>query len=251
MSYILDALKKSEKQRQRGAVPDVLTVQDVAASKPKTRLLWPYLLAAVVLLNAGLFVWWSASSQSKKPNKVEQAAIQKQDERANTPVPNIALSEKKTITKSNPPASNPAGTVTEETIPTNPEVKPEVQTGGQAEKPLLIESGVQKSNSSPTPSQAPAAQPAPEAKPTEAVIPPPENRIYSLFELPSIIRQGLPQFSISTHVHSGDPTSRLIRINGQTLREGQELSAGLRLEEITSDGVIFAYQNYRFRVGVR
>ena len=46
MSYILDALKKSEKERQRGALPDMLTVQDIVAEKPAKRLSWVYLLAA-------------------------------------------------------------------------------------------------------------------------------------------------------------------------------------------------------------
>ena len=44
MSYILDALKKSEKERQRGALPDMLTVQDIVAEKPARRLPWAYLL---------------------------------------------------------------------------------------------------------------------------------------------------------------------------------------------------------------
>jgi len=75
--------------------------------------------------------------------------------------------------------------------------------------------------------------------------------IYTLHELPSSIQQGLPAFSITAHIYTGDPASGMVKVNGQLMREGQELSPGLRLEEIVSDGVIFRYQNYRFRVGLK
>jgi hypothetical protein len=42
----------------------------------------------------------------------------------------------------------------------------------------------------------------------------------------------------------------MVKINGQAMREGQDLIAGLKLEEITQNGVIFSYQNYRFRIGL-
>ena len=58
MSYILDALKKSEKERQRGTLPDMLTVQDIVAEKPRKSLVWVYLLGVVLSLNAGMMVWW-------------------------------------------------------------------------------------------------------------------------------------------------------------------------------------------------
>jgi hypothetical protein len=38
------------------------------------------------------------------------------------------------------------------------------------------------------------------------------------------------------------------RINEKILQEGQELTPGLRLEEIVPEGVIFGFRGYRFRV---
>jgi hypothetical protein len=43
----------------------------------------------------------------------------------------------------------------------------------------------------------------------------------------------------------------MVKINGQMLREGQDLTDGLELKEITHDGVILSYQNYRFHVGLK
>jgi hypothetical protein len=35
------------------------------------------------------------------------------------------------------------------------------------------------------------------------------------------------------------------------LQEGEDLAPGIRLEQITPDGMIFSYKGYRFRRGVQ
>ncbi len=283
MSYILDALKKSEKQRQRGTVPGVLTVQDVAVPEPGKRPLWPYVLFGTVLLGAGVLAWWSLYLHSANPARVEQAVIQKQYDQAKTSVPQIALNKEEKLPVNNPSASNPVGrnagasrpdaadgksairsrgavdTLPNQTGKSTREAahtammdeRTDTQNKGRSEKTSPTEPVVRLNSPAPAPSQADASQPAPVPKPVEAVIPPPENKIYNLTELPPVVSQGLPQLAISTHIYSVDPASRLTRINGQTLREGQDLAAGLKLVEITSDGVIMRYKDYRFRVGLR
>ncbi len=282
MSYILDALKKSEKQRQRGNVPGVTTVQDVAVPEAGKRPFLRYILFWVVVLGAGLLVWWSLSSHSVKPSRVEQVAVHKQFSQTATPAPEVAPTEVKTPPVNNPPASNTSGRdagasrlntadqkygvrskgaaagltnqvvkSTQEAVSAPTGEKKETQSKGEAEKTLPAEPVLRQSNPVPAPNPAPAVQSAPASSPVEAVIPPPENKIYNLTELPSVVSQGLPQFAVSTHIYSVDPSSRLTRINGQALREGQELSPGLKLEEITSDGVVMRYRNYRFRIALR
>ena len=81
------------------------------------------------------------------------------------------------------------------------------------------------------------------------VPPPVPNRLYNLNELPLSVRQNLPDFSVSVFLYSDDASSRLVRINGAMMKEGQYLNPGLRLEEIIPAGVIFSYQNYRFLIG--
>ena len=73
MSYILDALKKAEKERKQGTLPDMLTVQDIVAEKPKKSRVSVYFLAAALVLNAGIFVWWLGFSHTAK-TKVSQTA---------------------------------------------------------------------------------------------------------------------------------------------------------------------------------
>jgi general secretion pathway protein B len=115
-----------------------------------------------------------------------------------------------------------------------------------------VETQESRATSPSLPLQAPVTAPSPpETKPSGNSGNTGENTLYNLNELPSSIQQNLPAFSITAHIHTGDPASGMVKINGQMMREGQELSPGLKLEEIIPDGVIFRYQNYRFRVGLK
>lgn len=72
-----------------------------------------------------------------------------------------------------------------------------------------------------------------------------------IMQLPSSIQEQLPEFHISAHVYfAKKPASRLASINGKIVREGQKLIPDLKVEEITSDGVIFSYHEYLFHVPI-
>ena len=77
------------------------------------------------------------------------------------------------------------------------------------------------------------------------------GKIYKKGELPMSIQQELPDFRISMALYSDDPNSRVAKINGKTLKEGQFLEEGLKLEEIKPDAVIFNYRNYSFQINLR
>ena len=66
------------------------------------------------------------------------------------------------------------------------------------------------------------------------------------------VKNAIPNMSVSMLVYSRKPEERWININikGAKRREGQEISSGLKLEEITPDGAIFSYMGQRFYKGV-
>ena len=70
-------------------------------------------------------------------------------------------------------------------------------------------------------------------------------------ELPPAIQQEIPAMTIQLHAYSSNPTERLVSINSRMLREGGSLAPGIRLEQITPDGMIFSYKGYRFQRGAR
>ncbi len=62
------------------------------------------------------------------------------------------------------------------------------------------------------------------------------------------IREGLPDIKISGHIYSNNPSSRLATVNGGIVREGDTIEGGLKVEEITINGVIFNSSGTRFIV---
>jgi general secretion pathway protein B len=75
--------------------------------------------------------------------------------------------------------------------------------------------------------------------------------VVSMADLPLSVQQELPAMTISVHVYSGDPGKRLVGINNRMLREDEHVVPGLKLEQITPDGMIFGYKGYSFRRGVK
>jgi hypothetical protein len=69
-------------------------------------------------------------------------------------------------------------------------------------------------------------------------------------ELAPAIRDAIPNLVVSMLIYAQKPEDRWININGVKRREGQEISSGLKLEQITPDGAIFSYRGQRFFKGV-
>ena len=69
-------------------------------------------------------------------------------------------------------------------------------------------------------------------------------------ELAPQVKDAIPNMSVSMLVYSRKPAERWINVNGAKRKEGQEISSGLKVEEITPDGAIFSYMGQRFYKGV-
>jgi len=219
MSYILDALRKSDQQRQRGAAPTLLAGQ-AAVVAPKQPAFLAYSLLAVVLVGAGMLIGWLRPWQPA-PAPSEMAP---------QPKPELQLQN------ATPPAqAAPA------LVPTKPQLparaKPE--TDGT---PREADAAVPRRTAAPAPEQ-PVGAAAADAARVQTVI--------SMAELPLSVQQELPAMTVSVHAYSGNPGDRLVGIDNRMLREGEYVVPGLKLEQITPDGMIFGYKGYSFRRGVK
>lgn len=56
---------------------------------------------------------------------------------------------------------------------------------------------------------------------------------------------------IQLHSYSSKSANSIVSINSRMMKEGESLAPGLKLEQITADGVILSYKGYRFRLGIR
>ena len=98
---------------------------------------------------------------------------------------------------------------------------------------------------------AAAATPEPAVAGAAKSAPVPEQKVMAKAELPPAIQQELPAMSVSLHAYSAKPGNRLVSINNQLLNEGDSLTPGLVLQEITRQDMIFSYKGYRFRQSVQ
>jgi general secretion pathway protein B len=249
MSYILDALRKSDQLRQRGAAPTLLLGQATAAApKPPARL--SYGLLALVLLGAGIAIGWLRPWQPE-PSAPAPIAIAKPPEAGQSqppavrpdmapkPKPELQMRNSAPATQAVPaPAPAPA--------PARALAQPHGAAGVKIERqsaPPTTVAEVSKKAAAPVPDQALSTS-------SGAAGAAPVPTVMAIAELPAAIQQELPPMSISVHAYSGKAADRLVGINSRLLHEGEYVAPGLRLEQITPDGMILSYKGYSFRRGV-
>jgi len=243
MSYILDALRKSDQQRQRGVAPITLAAQPTLAA-PKQPAFSSSGLLAAVLVGAGILIGWLRPWQSEQAvPALEPVAVQPlaASPRLALPAPPPVLPEQ--AAKSEHAAPLQKSTASEQTA--NPSgsaaLKRDTAAVAKAETPATsLKTGV----------QAPIPMPDKPAV-TDLADAELERRVMAFTELPVSIQQEIPSLSISLHSYAGNPKDRFVMIGDKLLRQGEFLAPGLRLEQITSDGVVISYKKYRFHRGVR
>lgn len=229
MSYILEGLKKLEQKRQQEEKPpQQLSFQGADTQKYARKSIWPYLIFTVLLLNAGVFIWWIGFWRSTERNTpTAQSAVRKNAPTAVTlpviqkgvdkPVPTKELHKPKSLSS---PAINIPEKETKKTL-----------------VPVTKETLV--------PRQPSIAMSTPEKSK-----PPADGRIVKMNDLPSEIRNSLPNLKMSAHFYSADQPARFARVNDKILHEGETLSEGLKVEEINTTGTVFNYKGYRFQIGI-
>ena len=72
--------------------------------------------------------------------------------------------------------------------------------------------------------------------------------IMTLRELPDAIQQQIPALQVGGYIYSATPADRSVLINNHLLREGEEITPGLKLEKMMPHGMVLHFQGYRFRV---
>ena len=218
MSYILDALKKSEQERGHGSAPSVQTLHATGSHYHASKThLWPYILLAAIVVNLAALLYFMLADSDADPSAQTRhmSPVTAQIEPETPPV-TVALEDV------DPPKPEPA-----EDIVYRPVLMPASTRAiaKETEKPAeFVSAPVQVS----TP---------------KAVVPQRD-------ELPADIQQHIPIMEFSAHVYSSNPLHRSIVINGRFMEEGDMFASDLLLSEITPKGAIFAYQGQLFHQNV-
>lgn len=246
MSYILEALKKLEKERKRGRIPG-LNEQDSVVYHSRKKPVWPYILIAVFSLNAALLIWWFLPSAKDKNPVIVTAPVVSQDvtrpeirESENVTPPGAAGPFSVIQPPVSPPAEDAASHKSVQPVRSVPREEVRKTTGIVTNEPKAENETQKKAETS--------QQEITQEVTTEPL---PDKKLYKLSELPSSIKEGLPGFLITAFLYSDSPSGRMARINERMMREGQVLEPGIRVEEIVTDGVILSYKKFRFFVSLK
>ena len=238
MSYILDALKKAnaEREHERGVVPGLYTQPARAASespaqisgalKKHQALRW-MLVTAVLLCTATVSaLFWPRLSPSRASQVPPQAS-------PTQPAPLIATEALPNSRTTN--AANAANTAPSLGNPVR--VTP-------APYNLTLQTP-QTSQTRPLTDPPPAmVQPAPATISRPRPVPPPAPPAPQ--PLPASVRAALPPLAISGSTYSDNPAYRMLIINGQVYREGDFPTPDLKLEQIRPKSALLNYKGDTF-----
>lgn len=227
MSYILDALRRADAERERGQVPGLRSQAAPLAAAPEPRRSRPWWMPALVILLIGVLsfaAWWFWPVSAPPANL------------AVAPAAPAAVSV---------PEKSPAAT-TAVAAPAPAPVAPAPATQATPALPILTPKA-------PLPSPGGSAKKAPDnrvaAEAATAAKPPKEARVPSFGELSADVRARLPQVNVSGATYSANPALRMLIVNGQVMKEGEEIQSGLQLVSIGPRSATLDFQGTRYTIG--
>ena len=240
MSYILEALKKSERERKQGEIPDLQSdhgLRSIPGKRKKKTSIWKWFLVCILLVVSALILYRGMQRDSvalqEKISALEKSVVQLKEQ----PVAAVTV-------VASPPAAK------EEVVS-----QPLLMAAADEKEMVLEDDGQPVIDEEKTAIRAEDVprkieqEVAPLKKPVvRELVSETAETLPFVQDLPSSVQQSLPQVKLVGHVYSKDPSKRMIIINNRICREGDLVEDQLRLEQILQDGVVLRYREIRFRM---
>ena len=225
MSFILDALKKSESDRQRQSGPALF---EVKVAPPRTGLPpWAIAVAALLVVNLAIVMWmlWRHPATRTPDTSAGAAAAG-----ATTPAP------------APPSTSLPAPAPPSVSLPA-----PVAQPPAAAPSPALLPNPGATNGASDNPDDyAPAADPAASPLLGNRVRHGTVDGVPLYQDAAGTPGTRIPQLRLDLHVFALHPQDRFVMINMHKLREGDSLPEGVHVDRITPEGAVLSYSGSQF-----
>ena len=256
MSYILDALRRAEAERGRGAVPGIHTQAMPATSASpgadragSANLLVIGSAVVVVAALAAGGTWWVMQRGVPASGVVV----------ASTPQPPVSVAPvAPPATAVAPPAmpAPPAPVASPPITPARVEPRPVAPlrlAEPVREKPAVVAAPARTRDAEMQREPAPAARAQPPLAPAPAVAAapaaaPPNGPVFAQNDLPPSVREQLPALQVTGATYSSNPAHRMAIVNGQVLQEGDQAAPGLKLERIEQGRTVWSFRGYRYAV---
>ncbi|NNM61504.1 MAG: GspB domain-containing protein [Steroidobacteraceae bacterium] len=227
MSFILDALKKSEAERQRQIAPGLI---ETALGRPRATAT-PLMIVLLALLGVNLIVL--SVVLLRRPGK-DTVSPPSTTPTAARPTRHAAAE----AARSPPPQAQAPVTTTapsDAPIDDSPVFAPEVPIASTTDNPIVAAAAA-------TAAAATAAAPVASATPQSsdgAILP-------TIAQLNFTGTDALPPLHLDVHVYSTNPAQRFVFINGHKYTEGSTLREGPTVVRIRPDGVELRYRGRMF-----
>ncbi len=245
MSYILEALKKSEQERQQGKLPPFAAQGMILSGRKKPKSWVPMVVATALVANLLVFSYWLwRDAAAPAPAPASSAAMQapaavRFEPVADRPEPQVNLPR---IVL--PDVAVPKVIVPEVTAP-SPGSAPEPTASApppepvwQTATPEIIAPTTPRTeeNTAWTPASAPVVSDVVAASPLPLID-----------ELSAGQLARIPALTFNSHIYTPQPEARRVMINNLYLREGQAIGT-LVVAHITEEGVVLDLDGQLFRL---
>ena len=241
MSYILEALKKSEQERGQGSVPDIKSVHkpEIPGVADSRQRWWLWVLLVVILINGGVFavVYFGEGDTSDITASAQQPSLADKRQVETVAEPLTSAETIQPATTSTPSTQSQQPPKRQETVEQAPRSRVVFSS-----EPLQLDATLgnavpDKKDTGTSQTASTVKEPTAESGPAGLVS-----------ELPESVRKQIPSIEFGGHVYSSKVKRRSVMINGKRMREGEAVGSGLLLTKITPQGAEFEFQGYRFRL---
>jgi hypothetical protein len=260
MSFILDALKKSENDRQRQSGPALFEVR-VAPPRSKFPLL-AVVIVSLLVVNVAVVGWLmtrKSAAAAVPPAPATAAAVaapaQAVPAAQLSPAPgpsSPAFAPQATQPTSTPqlayngapPAAGVNGAPAASINGSPPPATPSPSGSAPVQEPSLTEQGPAQPERLNPDDYAPARDAPPPGTGAGRAIRSTDAGLPSYEE--AATRTSIPPLHMDLHSYAADPTKRFVLINMKRLYEGQSLPEGPKVERITTESAIMSYNGTEF-----
>jgi len=254
MSFLLDALRKSERQRRLGDVPSIHSTTELESrvtGKP-----WQKAVMVLLLLALGLVGWygwrWYAPPEQAivaQPSRPLESPVMADSSGSRDPnilpdIPRLGLTDTDQVPGrtaverySDPDSSGPdSHNEPENSFSDSPPQADDPTQVSETDMTEIVATMV-------------AEQTDGDIQDKEELDQQPyQPGLISYWQLPESVRQQFQAFHISVIVFAKKPEDRFILLNGVRLVEGDQVERDLVLEEIRREGAVFSFRHYQFLV---
>jgi general secretion pathway protein B len=265
MSYILDALKKAERERDLRQVPTIMTVHEPGAIH--RRRYWAVLGALVVC--AGILIWLAMFALRTRPHPISAQSGAGENQSSNgTEAKRVGASIPVNSSSASPSSLQPAVTHKSEIASEKPiemKIAPPTEVSG-VPRNIFREKAVEDARRASPPVRTEAIMPPGEEEAAEDP-PLPAEMIHIQRQLklggagtpatgaksdskpdqtqPASLPEALGKMKMSLLYFSDNRAERTVFINGKKYGEGDHVEGTYLLESITLEGAILSYQGER------